>query len=461
MLFGVRQSGCVAFTATLVCLLSSVALGEQTERDEPSFEARFQLGAPLAPTFTRPEIHQRLSAMYPFVFLMNSSTLAELPVPEGRPTNHIAFAQPKGPAKVLKELLNTPINELLVSRAEAGPDQPKPGVPEESAPTPNVAVAAVSENAPVPPRAAEPLSERPPAERLATLPAAAPSPSVEQQLRPSPEPGALSSELIASAPPTPDPTEAPPPSEQTASTRAPSSEAAQHGEHSAALASPRGKNPQHADTTGAVKGGLKIGRGYAAWYQHPGRTASGEVFNPDHLTAAHHTLPFGTHVRVVEERSRRSVIVRINDRIPAKAKIAIDLSRASARAIGVSGRARVALYAVDPGATTAAAAAEVRKSKQAAKKETGRDFAQGPRRVRFVSAAPRKRTKAALSAGASPQMPRTGPQAQRTTVDTTSSEPLVTGSLARSDSSAVVKNPSRPPHQQIEGAGNESNAIGP
>jgi rare lipoprotein A len=88
-----------------------------------------------------------------------------------------------------------------------------------------------------------------------------------------------------------------------------------------------------------------IGSGRAAWYEHPGRTASGEKFDPDRMTAAHKTLPFGTRLRVVNLQNGRAVLVRINDRIPAKTKtIAIDLSRGSARAIGISGIGRVALY---------------------------------------------------------------------------------------------------------------------
>jgi rare lipoprotein A len=90
----------------------------------------------------------------------------------------------------------------------------------------------------------------------------------------------------------------------------------------------------------------RIATGRASWYQHPGRTASGEKFNPNQLTAAHHTLPFGTRVRVVHEQTGRSVNVRINDRIPRSTRVLIDLSRASARALGVQGVARVSLYRV-------------------------------------------------------------------------------------------------------------------
>jgi len=91
----------------------------------------------------------------------------------------------------------------------------------------------------------------------------------------------------------------------------------------------------------------RVGAGRAVWYEHPGRTASGEPFNPNQLTAAHKSLPFGTRVRVVNLRNRRSVVVRINDRLPPKLSYAIDLSRRSARAIGIEGVGRVALFEVD------------------------------------------------------------------------------------------------------------------
>jgi rare lipoprotein A len=87
-------------------------------------------------------------------------------------------------------------------------------------------------------------------------------------------------------------------------------------------------------------------RGLASWYG-PGfqgrRTASGERFNTHSMTAAHRSLPFGTRVRVTNERTGRSVVVRINDRGPFVRGRVIDLSKASARAIGVSGVAKVRL----------------------------------------------------------------------------------------------------------------------
>lgn len=63
------------------------------------------------------------------------------------------------------------------------------------------------------------------------------------------------------------------------------------------------------------------------------KTASGELYDSDKLTAAHRTLPFGTMVKVVDPKTNRSVIVRINDRGPYSKKRVIDLSGEAAREI--------------------------------------------------------------------------------------------------------------------------------
>lgn len=96
----------------------------------------------------------------------------------------------------------------------------------------------------------------------------------------------------------------------------------------------------------AADAGQHLGSGVASWYGpgfHGRRTASGERFNPGALTAAHRSLPFGTRVRVVHQGTGQSVVVRINDRGPFGHGRVIDLSRASARSIGMRGAARVAL----------------------------------------------------------------------------------------------------------------------
>lgn len=76
--------------------------------------------------------------------------------------------------------------------------------------------------------------------------------------------------------------------------------------------------------------------GQASWYgaQHHGKkTASGERFNQNALTAAHRTLAFGTQVKVTNTLNNKSVTVRINDRGPYSKGRIIDLSRAAAAKI--------------------------------------------------------------------------------------------------------------------------------
>jgi rare lipoprotein A len=92
--------------------------------------------------------------------------------------------------------------------------------------------------------------------------------------------------------------------------------------------------------------------GQASWYG-PGffgnRTASGEVFRPGTLTAAHRHLPFGTLVRVTNLYNGRSAVVRINDRGPFSGGRIIDLAHGAAQVLGVtaSGVADVKLEVID------------------------------------------------------------------------------------------------------------------
>ncbi len=78
--------------------------------------------------------------------------------------------------------------------------------------------------------------------------------------------------------------------------------------------------------------------GMASWYGpgfHGRRSANGEIYNQNALTAAHRSLPFGTKVRVTNRHNGRSVVVRINDRGPYIGGRVIDLSAAAARLVGV------------------------------------------------------------------------------------------------------------------------------
>lgn len=78
-------------------------------------------------------------------------------------------------------------------------------------------------------------------------------------------------------------------------------------------------------------------RGLASYYWQPQRVASGGWFNPNALTAAHKSLPFGTRVRVTNLNNGRSVVVRINDRGPYIRGRIIDLSKRAAHVIAMQG----------------------------------------------------------------------------------------------------------------------------
>ncbi|PKP90920.1 MAG: septal ring lytic transglycosylase RlpA family lipoprotein [Alphaproteobacteria bacterium HGW-Alphaproteobacteria-16] len=94
--------------------------------------------------------------------------------------------------------------------------------------------------------------------------------------------------------------------------------------------------------------GSDLGSGTASYFSREiagNRTASGEPCDPDTLTAAHRTAPFGSRLRVTNLATGQSVIVRINDRGPFRAGRVIDLSHAAAREIGMhrTGTAKVSL----------------------------------------------------------------------------------------------------------------------
>jgi len=90
--------------------------------------------------------------------------------------------------------------------------------------------------------------------------------------------------------------------------------------------------------------------GIASVYGYSGgRTANGERMSDGALTAAHRSLPFGTLVRVTNERNGRSIVVRINDRGPFVSGRVIDLTPAAAHALGFSGLTTVNLDVVGRG----------------------------------------------------------------------------------------------------------------
>lgn len=85
-------------------------------------------------------------------------------------------------------------------------------------------------------------------------------------------------------------------------------------------------------------------KGFASYYAkrfEGRRTTSGQRYHPEKLTAAHHSLPLGTVVRVVNIATLQEVHVTVNDRCARKPYPFIDLSRAAAKKIGLWGKGRV------------------------------------------------------------------------------------------------------------------------
>lgn len=96
-------------------------------------------------------------------------------------------------------------------------------------------------------------------------------------------------------------------------------------------------SPRPAVRSAGDLAGEGVERGLASWYgaDFAGLpTASGEIFEPGRVSAAHRALPLGTVVDVTNEKNGRTVRVRINDRGPFIAGRIVDLSRAAAEEIG-------------------------------------------------------------------------------------------------------------------------------
>lgn len=95
------------------------------------------------------------------------------------------------------------------------------------------------------------------------------------------------------------------------------------------------QTPAAPDTTAAT---AETSEGKIAWYgqKFAGRkTASGQRFNPNAMTMAHKTLPFGTRVKVTNLANNRSVVLRVNDRGPTTPDRVGDVSAGAARKLGM------------------------------------------------------------------------------------------------------------------------------
>jgi len=113
--------------------------------------------------------------------------------------------------------------------------------------------------------------------------------------------------------------------------------------------------------------------GHASWYSLPSNiTANGEKMDPNELTAAHRSLPFGTRVLVENLSNGRTVVVRINDRGPFIGGRIIDLSKAAADSLGMidAGTARVRVITTESSVLAALGEAT---AKAAAKAKAGAD----------------------------------------------------------------------------------------
>lgn len=339
-------------TGSILCLMGAAVFSAHAQpmllpddmqpmaRSGTDFEERFSPDQRAEPVFTRPQIQSLLPPLPLWAAADEDTALAEAVTEPGLPVP-LPFAEREGPARDLQGLA-PPSKDVDVQQAEAGTP-----LPSEAPPAPDIATEAQSE--PPPPqdtasistRELDPPSPPRPDEVAGMRPEQDESTLQEPASPPREEAGRLQDMAAAPAPPVePAPQAAAPAVDQAQrAIQQPEAEGTREAlQPRQGTSSPEGTEAPKAEER------RYTATGRATWYQHPGRTANGERFNPDQLTAAHHTLPFGTWLRVINEQTGRSINVRINDRIPRSTRlIVIDLSRGSARALGISGIAQVSL----------------------------------------------------------------------------------------------------------------------
>lgn len=126
----------------------------------------------------------------------------------------------------------------------------------------------------------------------------------------------------------------------------------------------------------ASDGAAQASCGTASWYHEGARTANGERYRPDGISAAHKTLPFGTRVLVRNQRTGRTVTVRINDRGPFIRGRIIDLSRGAKRLMGMDGLAPVCITVLGRGESYAdAGEAKTRRVSRKSRARVGESYA--------------------------------------------------------------------------------------
>jgi rare lipoprotein A len=106
--------------------------------------------------------------------------------------------------------------------------------------------------------------------------------------------------------------------------------------HQAALPTIKERHQPAFGAAGALPHDASLG--VASFYTEGIRTASGERLNPNALTAAHPTLPFGTRLRITTVANGHSVVVRVNDRGPFIKGRAVDVSYSAAKQLGITER---------------------------------------------------------------------------------------------------------------------------
>jgi len=122
--------------------------------------------------------------------------------------------------------------------------------------------------------------------------------------------------------------------------------AAQHKKQKIAHQKLRRHHVRRPDSNALARKSVRDFFGTASYYWEDAEVATGARFNPDGLTAAHRTLPFGTHLRVTDLVSKRSVVVTVNDRGPFIEGRVLDLSRGAARVLGMLERGLTQIKAV-------------------------------------------------------------------------------------------------------------------
>lgn len=105
-------------------------------------------------------------------------------------------------------------------------------------------------------------------------------------------------------------------------------------------------------TDSVISDNPRVLHGIASYYSdkfNGRKTANGEIFDQTKFTAACNKLPFGTRIRVTNEKNGQSVIVRVNDRLHPKMKRVVDLSKAAAKKINIisKGLAKVKVEVLD------------------------------------------------------------------------------------------------------------------